>query len=547
MSAVEGGSDIVEFGNHWRFVAVFDDPVELIADRVAAVYDDKGVRALSAYEGVEAFEGDLYVFIRSAGKGIVVATAIVHDISMENVISQAAVQVTGEAIGHTNGGIVWRGIEDKAQWRLEVGVVLDQRICVGIISQPAWEDPSEPEPEHGVIASSTLEGHMLGGRAILQCRDRALQSRDLEVVGAILEVGDLQGWLERIKGTSMGALEILGFSVHISVPDISSDIGALVFYDISHHILIGSFDLPWSGSNRPGKVVLEFAGIGEVVLLVAHNERRRAIGCGAIFLGKNLARTRGIHELKEIRICEGETDKARCNAYSAVIAAFRARDRGKTGYFALTRIRRLLGDDQHELADAIGRLVDIDGGDEFIGSTTGDNVVIHIILYEGVVAYSTNHGVEAASAIKIVVTGFSIEVIAASRADHSFEEGLRASIIRSRCVEVWAGVEIGRVAVEGVIASRTKKGILAAHTKQYRGGKAGGDGITKSIADPIDCSAQKLEMLEVVEGFEILGGKRFCLVERRGVVRYRGVELVDPIALDRIKIEISANKVDAPV
>ena len=433
LTAIERGSD-PGFRGDWRLVAVFYHPVKLVADGVAAVFDDESVRALASDQCVETFKGDSL-------ENIVIAAAIIHRIAVEDVVSKASIQVGGKAIGHTNGGIVWRGIEDKAQRRWEIGIVLNQRVRVGIIYKSSRKLPNEPEPNHGIVAGSTLEGHMLGCGAVLEGWERAFDGDDLEVVGAILEVGDCE------KRVGLCALEILGFSIDISVPDVGIPIiinewraaicrEALVFHDIARYIG-GRID-----AGCPRQVVLEFARVGEIVFLRAFDQ---------VFINKNLTLARRIHELERIRICEGERNTARFDAYSAIIAIFCSRERSKTGYLILTRLCCLIGHNKHELANAIWRLGDIDGTDEFIGSATSHDVIIHIVLHECVIAFASDHRIEASAAIEVVVTCAAVKIVVTKVSDNAAQEGLGASVLRSRCVDIWAGVEVWRVAVEGVI------------------------------------------------------------------------------------------------
>ena len=287
---------------------------------------------------------------------------------------------------------------------------------------------------------------MLGCGAVLQGRDRAFDGDDLEVVGALFEVGDCE------KRIGLCALEILGFSIDIGVPDVSIPVAvnewraaicreALIFHDIACYIG-GRID-----AGCPRQVVLEFTRIGEIVFLRAFDQ---------VFINKNFALARRIHELERVRIAEGERNTTRLDAYGAIIAIFCSRKRSKTGYLVLTRLCGLIGHNKHELANAIWRLGDIYGTDEFIGSTTSHDVIIHIVLHECVIAFASDHRIEASAAIEVVVTCAAVKIIVAKVSDNAAQEGLGASVRGRRCVEVWAGVEVWSVAVQGITARTAK-------------------------------------------------------------------------------------------
>jgi hypothetical protein len=118
LASIEGRSDIARESNYWRLVTVFDDPVELVADRITSIRHDKGIAALTADKGIETLECH-------ALEDIVISAEVIDGLTHEQVVSKAAIKVGGEATRYADLAIVRRGVKDKAYWRLEI---LEKRI-----------------------------------------------------------------------------------------------------------------------------------------------------------------------------------------------------------------------------------------------------------------------------------------------------------------------------------------------------------------------------------------------------------------------------------
>ena len=204
--------------------------------------------------------------------------------------------------------------------------------------------------------------------------------------------------------------------------------------------------------------------------------------------------------------------------------------------------------DEHELANAIRSLCDIDRADEFVGASASNDIIIHIVLNEGIIAIPANHRVKPFAAIEVVIASAAIDVVATKITDDAVKELLSAGIGGSRGVEIRAGVEIRRVAEERVVALITNQGILATHAKQKSGGFPGEQGVAESIANAIDSVAEHLKVLDTIEGSDVSGGKGWSLLPRWRVVGLVGLELLQGIAaLDRVEIEIGANEIGAAI
>ena len=131
LTAIERGSD-PGFRGDWRLVAVFYHPVKLIADGVTTVFHDESVRALASDQCVETFKGDPL-------ENIVIAAAIIHRISVQDVVSKASIKIGGKAIREVHIIIIRCRIENESQRQSRVRIVLHQGICIKVEFQPPWQ------------------------------------------------------------------------------------------------------------------------------------------------------------------------------------------------------------------------------------------------------------------------------------------------------------------------------------------------------------------------------------------------------------------------
>ncbi|MCX6973121.1 MAG: hypothetical protein NTZ94_02275 [Verrucomicrobia bacterium] len=114
--------------------------------------------------------------------------------------------------------------------------------------------------------------------------------------------------------------------------------------------------------------------------------------------------------------------------------------------------------DKHDFANAVGSFGDIHRSDKFIaGRTSIEDVVIHMVLHIGILTFPANHGVEALTAIEVVIAdstfrSIAYKIVIAILTNHAIKKLPSAGIRGRGSVEIRTRVKIRRVAVEGIIA-----------------------------------------------------------------------------------------------